>query len=172
VNIAKRKDISGHHYHRVLIPRELYQPDTRSWSPTLALRTQLCSITSGATLPPDTHESLCKDVSLVDSKGSVIGALHTNNIATTTPGIALPFVVISRGIITLGRPHTWEMPEMSVFHADCGPACFGSSCRAEARYVPYDFYNVMWIRWVDGIAYREGIGRVLRSAWEGEAGGG
>ena len=27
-------------------------------------------------------------------------------------------------------------------------------------------YNVLWIEWVDGIAYRRGIGRVHKEAWD------
>lgn len=30
----------------------------------------------------------------------------------------------------------------------------------------YEFYFILWIGWVDGIAYRRGIGRVLKSVWE------
>ncbi len=29
----------------------------------------------------------------------------------------------------------------------------------------YEFYNVLWIRWRDGIAYREGLGRVWKEGW-------
>ena len=32
----------------------------------------------------------------------------------------------------------------------------------------YEFYNVMWIEWEDGIAYRKGLGRILRDVWEGQ----
>ena len=32
----------------------------------------------------------------------------------------------------------------------------------------YEFYNVMWISWLDGIAYRNGIGRVPKKIWEKE----
>lgn len=31
----------------------------------------------------------------------------------------------------------------------------------------YEFYNVLWIRWLDGIAYRRGIGRVSKEIWKG-----
>lgn len=31
----------------------------------------------------------------------------------------------------------------------------------------YTFYNVLWVVWVDGIAYRRGVGRVKRQAWDG-----
>ena len=30
----------------------------------------------------------------------------------------------------------------------------------------YTFYNVLWVKWEDGIAYRRGIGRVSKDAWE------
>jgi len=30
----------------------------------------------------------------------------------------------------------------------------------------YEYYNVLWIKWENGIAYRHGIGRVLKSIWE------
>lgn len=29
-----------------------------------------------------------------------------------------------------------------------------------------EFYFVLWIGWIDGIAYRRGIGRILKSVWE------
>jgi hypothetical protein len=28
------------------------------------------------------------------------------------------------------------------------------------------FYNVLWIEWIDGIAYRKGAGKVKQDAWE------
>lgn len=31
-----------------------------------------------------------------------------------------------------------------------------------------DVYNAIWIEWEDGIAYRKGVGRILKSAWEAE----
>ena len=30
----------------------------------------------------------------------------------------------------------------------------------------YEFYNVLWIEWEDGIAFRKGVGRVEKSMWE------
>lgn len=30
----------------------------------------------------------------------------------------------------------------------------------------YTFYNVLWVKWEDGIAYRRGLGRVKREIWE------
>ena len=30
----------------------------------------------------------------------------------------------------------------------------------------YHFYNVFWIEWEDGIAYRKALGRVFQEAWD------
>jgi hypothetical protein len=38
-----------------------------------------------------------------------------------------------------------------------------------ARHI-VEFYYVLWIEWVDGIAYRKGLGRVLKRIWDEEAG--
>jgi hypothetical protein len=30
----------------------------------------------------------------------------------------------------------------------------------------WDLYNVLWIEWTDGVAYRKAIGQVTQAAWE------
>lgn len=32
----------------------------------------------------------------------------------------------------------------------------------------YEWYNVLWIGWEDGIAYRKGFGRVYKEVWEAQ----
>ncbi|CAG7561106.1 unnamed protein product [Fusarium equiseti] len=34
----------------------------------------------------------------------------------------------------------------------------------------YEYYTVMWVKWVEGIAYRRGLGRVHRACWEAQRG--
>jgi hypothetical protein len=33
----------------------------------------------------------------------------------------------------------------------------------------YEFYNVLWIEWKGRIAYRKGMGRVIKSIWDCQA---
>ena len=33
----------------------------------------------------------------------------------------------------------------------------------------FEFYNVLWIEWKEGVAYRKGLGRVVKEAWERQA---
>lgn len=37
------------------------------------------------------------------------------------------------------------------------------------QYGKYHFYNVLWVEWQDGTAFRKGIGRVEQKAWEQSA---
>lgn len=30
----------------------------------------------------------------------------------------------------------------------------------------YDFYHVLWIEWLDDVAYRKGLGRVVQKIWD------
>jgi hypothetical protein len=30
----------------------------------------------------------------------------------------------------------------------------------------YEYYNVLWIEWDDGVAYRKAVGRVEKRVWE------
>jgi hypothetical protein len=32
----------------------------------------------------------------------------------------------------------------------------------------YEFVNVLWVEWEDGIAYRKAYGRVMKSTWEAQ----
>jgi hypothetical protein len=33
----------------------------------------------------------------------------------------------------------------------------------------FEFYHVLWVEWIEGIAYRRGLDRILKEAWEREA---
>ena len=96
--------------------------------------------------PPSSH---CKEVSLLDTSGTIVGGIRINNTSSVdATDMMLSLVLLSRSI-TASRPlNSWEMPETAVFHADCLPFCFISpQCLAEDRFIPYDFYNVMWVGW-------------------------
>lgn len=44
-----------------------------------------------------------------------------------------------------------------------------SKCEEAQLKVKWDineFYNVLWVEWVDGVAYRKGVGKVWKGAWE------
>ena len=67
-------------------------------------------------------------------------------------------VVISRAYAYEGYVVDWEMEEQS--HEE--------RLRAGGKGSKYEFYNVLWIEWEQGIAYRKGVGRVEKAAWEAQ----
>ena len=111
----------------------------------------------------------CLDVCLVEAQdGPIIGAirLNTTTRGELTAGTRLDLVAISRCITSQSRASR-VVPEMRIFHAECFQPCLvPERCRASPRVVPYDFYNVMWVGWDGGVAYRKGVGRVLASYWD------
>jgi hypothetical protein len=139
------------HTHKVSIPREPFPPGTSPspWAPILTVRTQRCNLLDGPVLPDNCPPSHCKDVSLLDANGTVVGAIRINSTSgVDATDTMLSLVLLSR-VLAASRPlNSWEMPEMAAFHADCLPFCLASpQCRAEDRFVPYNFYNVMWFGW-------------------------
>lgn len=96
---------------------------------------------------------------LRDQEGTWAGTLLLHNevdlasLTTELPlGPRIELVTISRGQIPnnsrehiLLELHHGELSKMSKL---------------------YEFYNVLWIEWKDGIAYRKAHGRVLRDMWE------
>lgn len=51
--------------------------------------------------------------------------------------------------------------ELELVSISAGTAIFSTSLRG--------FYNVLWIEWKEGIAYRKGLGRISKEAWERQA---
>lgn len=60
--------------------------------------------------------------------------------AAETSGIGIDVVAISRG---------FDFPDPQPIETET-----------------WTFYNILWVYWKDGVAYRKGVGRVKRKAWE------
>lgn len=89
-------------------------------------------------------------VVLNDGSGKAVGVLFPNMAddidkiwgtgSQGSQGTPVDLVAISRG-------HTVDLPQ--IIHPG-----------------DWNFYHVLWVEWMDGIAYRKGVGQVFRSAWE------
>jgi len=166
---SRSSDGDGHYVYI----RNLTEPlptDSGSWLPTLEFRTQRCRIQVGDVIPdPRNDASACVDVSLVEEDGSVVGAIRLNAICAADgpgPGTELDLIAISRCSTSETR-FTQVLPELRLFHARCPELCvFLGKCQADEQEVPYDFYNVMWVEWDAGVAYRKAVGRVMASYWD------
>ena len=103
------------------------------------------------------------------SKGDLAGSLATYGVDVNKdrrPLLMREFIAISAGSIQIegdiweGRRRVKRLRRRvkRLHHADLP---------GDGK--PYEYVNVLWIQWEDGIAYRRGIGHVVKSIWEQQA---
>jgi hypothetical protein len=103
----------------------------------------------------DTYHST---YSLCDAEGVWVGHLGLPNEPENRLSNSIcEFVEISRGYAVEGDLLIGIVDEME--HPDRPKLPKGEK---------YEFINVLWIEWEEGIAYRKAYGRVMKSAWEAQ----
>ncbi|KAL6819535.1 phosphotransferase enzyme family domain-containing protein [Trichoderma sp. SZMC 28015] len=70
-------------------------------------------------------------------------------------------IAIAEGRVP-GMYDDYTLPENVMFRSEF----LSGGLQRPHRVFCYEFYFILWIGWVDGIAYRRGIGRVLKGVWE------
>ena len=66
-------------------------------------------------------------------------------------------------LVELSAGSAWQSPDPSQpFHS----LFTHDRTQYAENFAKYYFYNVLWVEWQDGIAFRKGIGHVEREAWE------
>ena len=63
-----------------------------------------------------------------------------------------------------GNPELDEEDDEEGWNRRCFPEW--SRLRQEGYRDRYQFYNILWIQWQDDIAYRKGVGRVVKDIWD------
>ncbi|EPE29417.1 hypothetical protein GLAREA_00577 [Glarea lozoyensis ATCC 20868] len=122
-------------------------------------------------------------VALNNGKGERCGALNLllspDDIGGDLAGKTFEMVAISRGELLCPKrldPEDWEMRSRELLdwgnfrEAKSWEHDRLTSYEKARRFTIIEFYYVLWIEWEDGIAYRKGLGRVLKEAWDGEGG--
>ena len=87
-------------------------------------------------------------ISLLDNYGKLAGSiqLHDNTLVTA-----------------LNNPSFDDSSELELVSISAGAATYETSPNVDK------FYNVLFIEWKEGVAYRKGLGRVSKEAWERQA---
>ena len=105
-------------------------------------------------------------VPIRDMNGAWVGILRLPNeesltsirlekVGTVVGSRPLEFIALSRGYADGSKE---EEPGLDEWLLEERPTTKGL----------YEFYNVMWIEWENGIAYRRALGRILRDVWESQ----
>ncbi|CZR66273.1 uncharacterized protein PAC_16174 [Phialocephala subalpina] len=111
-------------------------------------------------------------VSLVDDDGRWRGAIRLPFIAPTDI-LMLPDAISKDLRFELIAIATGKLPNKAFPKCISGYGGYAWStvpewhCEERPKQAEfYEFYFVLWIEWQDGIAYRKGLGRVEKQAWE------
>jgi hypothetical protein len=137
------------------------------------------------------NDDLCASVSLVTRAGKIAGVARLNSTFAEVQNIgeSAEVVAISRGQLNFKKgvnyacEESYDLEQMSAIlewraeasrhvhddedvdsSSDAGSIYEYQNIRKEIGV--YEYYNVMWIEWEDGIAYRRAVGRVYKEAWE------
>jgi hypothetical protein len=101
----------------------------------------------------------CLTVELNDNGGMRTGVIASLFISVHEyeKGDSCELIAISKGSLRK-KQSTWGLRLELFEEFDAFPELKGKEL--------YEFYNVLWIEWEDGIAYRKTLGRVMKEAWE------
>jgi Heterokaryon incompatibility protein (HET) len=128
-----------------------------TWESFLKFRTFRCFLYTGPPLEHDTLDldSICFTFALLDDQDQIIGGMCSNTPARegVVKGQRCELILISAA--TVERDYSnlgLYFPEAIKIDEDNSLGI-------------YEFYNVLWIEWEEGIAYRKNVGRVSKQAW-------
>jgi hypothetical protein len=148
-------------WYPIPISQTMAIPEAEIRLPFISCRTRRCWLSVGESFSRNTF---C--VSLRDSTGTWAGVLKLHN--SEDPGSYMrrkssrkaaqcELIAISQGYANnRGRIPESKPLYMPEYNHEERP-------KSSER---YEYYNVLWIEWEDGIAYRKGLGRVEKNMWE------
>ncbi|KAH4404220.1 hypothetical protein HBH92_195960 [Parastagonospora nodorum] len=123
----------------------------------------------------------CVTVSIADASGQLVGVMRLNSTDAPNFGEApCELVAISRSTADLDLFHdrapleeasdTAYLMQIITFRGMRLPlGTTPDDYRALQKIVGiYEYYNVLWIEWENGIAYRKALGRICKEAWEAQ----
>ncbi|KAF2663231.1 HET-domain-containing protein [Microthyrium microscopicum] len=158
-------DAKGYYEQQFNFPVPLFPSPTDDeshlFSGKLEFQAETCTITCSRGHDYDVHGRIFLD--LCDDSGRWIGAIDTNEVMNDEERSGANYcqlIGLSYGHVLLGIPRVQydhrlqkDFPEVEMYdHLK--------------TLKEYNFYNVMWIEWIDGVAYRKGVGRVWEEAWK------
>jgi hypothetical protein len=167
-------------HHRYLVgemPPTLSSPlpwDDNDWSSIISCRTRRLHLLIGEKLDKSGLTGYAPAY-LTGLAGNIVGmaALNEDTVKNTIPtGLSCEWIALSKGEThSPGNEESlyhWFPEAKFVLHNKCGHGSdwWSLNCAAKEKDQPYKFYNIMWIEWMNGIAYRVAIGRVSQEFWD------
>ena len=138
--------------------RDIQPASDRRWGPILYCKTFRGYLIMGSPLPPqDEHDKHCQIYLLKNGEGTWAGItyIHHSPESISKQNQQCELVLISGGWALEGDDEKQDgyLPEWNY-----------EKRPRSGDY--YQFYHVLWIEWQDNIAYRKGLGRVVKKVWD------
>lgn len=125
---------------------------------------------SGAKLVGRMNEDPPGAVALCDRAGNDAGYLRVHNEAQINNSIGAtvnsPGVDNSYELVVISREFSHGHEAVEEFRPTNSMSFLWPKQLME--WGDHEFYNVLWVEWIDGIAYRKGLGRIYKEAWESQ----
>ena len=138
--------------------RDIQPASDRQWGPILYCKTFRGYLRMrGPRLPQEEDDKDLPIYLLNNGEGTWAGIIYVHH----SPEIAseqnqkCELVLISSG---------WTIEDDNEEHSSWFPEWFCENRPRSGDF--YEFYHVLWIEWQDNIAYRKGLGRVLKQVWD------
>lgn len=160
-------DFKAEFWYPLPISQPVAVPDSSALFPFISCYTSRCwldaAVSGCGAFSSYYNEHLW--VSLRDRASAWAGALNIHSPDALGPysGIRRSWKASQCELIAISRGYAYNRTER--VHYDLAERSHEERPKSAER---YEFYNVLWIEWKDGIAYRKGVGRVKKSMWEAQ----
>ena len=138
--------------------RDIQPASDRQWGPILYCKTFRGHLRMRGPRPPQEEDDEDLPIYLLNNgEGTWAGIIyvHRSPESASEQKQQCELVLISRG---------WAVEDDDEDYSSCFPEWFYEERQRSGDY--YEFYHVLWIEWQDNIAYRKGLGRVVKNVWD------
>jgi hypothetical protein len=153
--------------HPVPLADEPVLNDNESWDPVIEFRTTRLSNMRIGRCQRDKNETI-QEFDILTASGEMAGTMVYRRLEPIVEGNTCNLICIGK----LEAEWMWTacgsiFKESAWFHRGCPEGCGEEeeACCLGEDWV-YKCYNVMWVEWEDGIAYRKAIGRAFEHVWD------
>ena len=139
-------------------------PVQEGWSTVLHFRTTRLFLRVGQSVEGASSK---REPYLEDNSGNIVGLLECTAEEAQPRGRTIELICIGR----MESPWTlWTrmfFGESMALHQGCPENCWNAAenCILGEEWI-YRVYNVLWVEWLDGVAYRRALGRVFEKFWD------
>jgi hypothetical protein len=132
-----------------------------TWDPIIEFHTQRLRLYVSAPIEDNDHAAF-----IFDGNNELAGLLRYDEDKDQLKQTC-ELICIGRMEADWSLATSIEFWELQIKHRECQKRCYDDPSRCSlGPDWSYRCYNVLWIEWEDGVAYRKGLGRIFEDSWD------